>query len=204
MGQIFYIIGKSASGKDTIYKRLLEDPSLKLTRITPYTTRPMREGEIPGQDYYFIIPEDLEVFRRAGKVIESRTYATAHGPWTYATIDDGNLGMAGVNYLGVGVLQSYMDLRAYFGPDVVRPIYIEVEDGERLQRALDRTRSDDVPRYKELCRRFLTDSEDFSEEKLLAAGIERRFENDDLEWCLGEIRAYIAGEEISAANEVPV
>lgn len=44
MSKIFYIMGKSSSGKDTIYKKIREKlPQLK--RITPYTTRPIREGD---------------------------------------------------------------------------------------------------------------------------------------------------------------
>lgn len=52
MGKIFYIMGKSSSGKDTIYKRLLEDKGLDLCNIVLYTTRPMRQGEQPGREYY--------------------------------------------------------------------------------------------------------------------------------------------------------
>ncbi len=46
MGKIFYIMGKSSSGKDTIYNRLRIDEGLKLSNLILYTTRPMREGEI--------------------------------------------------------------------------------------------------------------------------------------------------------------
>ena len=43
-----------------------------------------------------------------------------------------------------------------------------------------------------MCRRFLADSEDFSEEKLKKAGICRRFSNaGSLEECLAEIRSFI-------------
>ena len=41
MGKIFYIMGKSASGKDTIYKELIEKMP-KFHSIVPYTTRPLR------------------------------------------------------------------------------------------------------------------------------------------------------------------
>lgn len=53
MGKIFYIMGKSSSGKDTIYSRLLEDSQLGLSRIVLYTTRPMREGEQEGRGVPF-------------------------------------------------------------------------------------------------------------------------------------------------------
>ena len=45
MGKIFCVMGKSASGKDTIYNKILQDDSLMLSRIIPYTTRPIRDGE---------------------------------------------------------------------------------------------------------------------------------------------------------------
>ena len=72
------------------------------------------------------------------------------------------------------------------------PVYLEVEDGERLQRALDRERAEKAPKYRELCRRFLADCEDFSEEKIAEAGITRRFQNDDLQRCKREIEEYLA------------
>ena len=74
-------------------------------------------------------------------------------------------------------------------------IYIEVEDGERLQRALDRERAQEVPKFAEMCRRFLTDSEDFAEEKVRAAGVEKRFYNRNLQECLAEIISYILEQE---------
>lgn len=58
MAEIFCILGKSASGKDSIYKKLLEDPTLDLTPVIPYTTRPMREGEREGVDYHSWIREE--------------------------------------------------------------------------------------------------------------------------------------------------
>ena len=53
MGKIFCVMGKSATGKDTIYQRLLHKKELNLQKIVPYTTRPIREGEEHGREYYF-------------------------------------------------------------------------------------------------------------------------------------------------------
>ena len=62
MGKIFYVMGKSASGKDTIYKRLLEmQPHLK--QVVLYTTRPIREGEKDGKEYYFTSEDRLKQLR---------------------------------------------------------------------------------------------------------------------------------------------
>ena len=68
---------------------------------------------------------------------------------------------------------------------------IELDDGIRLQRALDREKAQDQPKYEEMCRRFLADAEDFSEERIRQAGIVKRFYNNDLEECLEEITGYL-------------
>ena len=77
------------------------------------------------------------------------------------------------------------------GGGSIVPLYIEVDDGERRQRALDRERKQEKPKYEEMCRRFLADCEDFSEEKIAEAGIEKRFQNNSLEVCLEEVKDYI-------------
>ena len=178
-------MGKSASGKDTIYKRVKEQmPNLK--NIVIYTTRPIREGERDGVEYFFVDEAQLQELQKAGKVIELRAYNTVHGIWKYFTVDDGQFDSA-EDVIAIGTLESYVQLKEYFGNDKLVPIYIEVEDGLRLERALSRERKQKVPKYEELCRRFLADAADFSEEKLREAGIVRRFANVDMEECIDEI-----------------
>lgn len=186
-------MGKSASGKDTIYRRLIGEKELGLHTLIPYTTRPMRSGEENGKDYFFTDEEGLRRLQDEKKVIELRTYQTVLGPWHYFTVDDGQVNLAEYDYLMVGTLESYRALRDYYSPENVVPVYIAVDDGLRLQRALDRERAQDEPKYAELCRRFLADEADFSEEKLAEAGIEKRFENTALEKCLEEIRTFVRG-----------
>ena len=190
MGKIFYIMGKSASGKDTIYKELIEKMP-KFHSIVPYTTRPMREGEKDGVEYFFVDQERFDEMMDEEKIIEFRSYNTKCGIWTYFTADDGQVNLDASDYLGIGTLESYVKMREYYGEEALCPIYIEVEDGERLARALNRERSQKTPRYEEMCRRFLADQEDFSEEKIAAAGITRKFQNVDLEECVEEIAEYI-------------
>ena len=182
------MIGKSASGKDAIYKHLLGDPALQLVPYVGYTTRPIRSGEINGREYYFTDVETMGGYEACGKLIEKRVYHTVHGDWHYYSVDNETVDLEAHDYLYIGTLESYLPLREYYGADRVIPIYIEVEDGLRLQRALDRERSQEVPRYAEMCRRFLTDEEDFCEENLQKAGIERRFQNEQMEQCLAQIK----------------
>lgn len=191
MGKIFYIMGKSASGKDKIYSLLLQNKELSLQKLVLYTTRPIRAGEENGREYFFTDSKKLEEFRKEGKLIESRSYQTVHGVWTYFTADDGQISLKEENYMGIGTLESYCKMKEYYGEDNVVPVYIEVEDGERLRRALKREQKQEKPKYAEMCRRFLADQEDFSEKHILEAGIQLRFENDDLDNCVGNIIKYI-------------
>ena len=191
--RIFCIIGKSGTGKDTLYRELLNDGALPFERLVPCTTRPIRAGEQDGREYHFYTVEEFRALEQIGRIIESRCYETVHGPWYYFTADDGQIDPDAHSTLLIGTLVSYVALRDYYGADKVVPIYVEVEDGERLQRALSRERAEQQPKYRELCRRFLADCDDFSEEKIAEAGITKRFLNDDLARCKKEIEGYLAG-----------
>ena len=190
MGKIFCIMGKSSSGKDTVYKRLQEMlPGFK--KITMYTTRPIREGEKEGEEYHFVDVHKLRCMEENGEVIESRTYNTKCGLWTYFTADDGQIDLESNNYLIIGTLQSYADMRKYFGKDKIVGIYLVVDDFERLSRAMERERKQKEPKLEEMCRRFLADQEDFSDENLAQAGISTYFSNDDIEHCLEKISKFV-------------
>ena len=185
MGKIFYLMGKSASGKDTIYKKVKEQLP-KLKTIVIYTTRPIREGEQDGVEYFFVDDTRLQELQQAGKVIELREYNTVHGIWKYFTADDGQFDR-GDHLIAIGTLESYVQLRKYFGDEKLVPIYIEVEDGLRLERALARERQQREPKYEELCRRFLADAADFSVDKLSEAGITQKYFNMDMDKCIETI-----------------
>lgn len=188
MSKIFCIMGKSATGKDTIYKKLLQDNELGLRRIVSYTTRPIREGESEGMEYHFTDVKTMQLLEEQGRIIECRAYDTIHGVWYYYMVKDNQIDLTHNDYLIIGTLESYIKLRAYFGADKIVPIYTELDDGERLTRALEREKTQSEPKYEEMCRRFLADCQDFSCEKLREAGINKFYENNDLENCLQEIR----------------
>lgn len=187
MAKIFFVLGKSCSGKDTIFQHLKKDKKLNLITVTGYTTRPMREGETDGEEYFFVDRDKFTELKQQGKVIECRDYNTVHGVWSYFTVDDGQINLAKGNYIYIGTLESYKKMVEYYGSDMVVPLYIQVETGERLQRAVSRERSQKEPKYAELCRRFLADEEDFKEENIIEAGIRKRYDNIVLENCIAEI-----------------
>lgn len=189
-------MGKSATGKDTIFKLLTESVNVKLKTIVPYTTRPIRDGEVEGREYFYVDENRLEAFQREGKIIELRAYDTIHGVWKYFTVDDKQIELDCNDYLIIGTLESYQKTSTYFGKEKVVPILITVDDGVRLQRALDRERVQANPKYEELCRRFLADAKDFSIAKMRDAGITKTFENRDLKQCLNEIEQFILSEKL--------
>ena len=191
MGKIVCLMGRSSSGKDTIYKELLAQNHVMLQPIVPYTTRPIRAGERDGVEYHFTDEEGFLRLHNQGRVIEDRVYHTCLGMWRYFTVADDEIDPKSSSYVVIGTLESYEQMRRFYGEDKVLPIMIELDDGVRLQRALDREMAQDHPKYEEMCRRFLADAEDFSEEKLNKAGISRTFYNGELSRCLEEILSYL-------------
>ena len=191
MGKIFYLFGKSASGKDSLYERLISDTELNLCPVVLYTTRPMREGEKDGINYHFTNEKKLKQFEAEGRIIEHRIYQTVYGPWHYFLADDGRIDLERFHYLAIGTLESYCSVRDYYGSDKVVPLYVYVEDGERLIRSIERERHQAVPGYEEICRRFLADSVDFSRDKLDSLKLKKRFENVDFDICLTNLRKEI-------------
>ncbi len=199
MAKIYVLMGKSAVGKDTVHQKLLALAQGSLKTVIPYTTRPRRSGEEEGRDYHFLTDEAADALRAEGRIIEERCYQTVHGPWRYLTVEDGQIRLDGEeDYLLIGTLESYEKIRDFYGAEHVVPLYLYVSDHERLMRAIHREEEQAVPRYAEMCRRFLADEEDFSEEKLLAAGITEdcRYENADADTLACDLWKQISGKPV--------
>ncbi len=200
MGKIFVVMGKTSSGKDTVYKKVLDNLTLNqgiqtLKTVVIYTTRPMRPGETNGVEYFFATEEELKTLREQGKVIEERCFHTVHGPWYYFTVNDGQIDLERHSYLMINTLAGFEMIRDYYkkdGEDIVIPIYIEADPKERLLRYINRESLQKNPNYNEVCRRFLADEADFAEEELLRLGITKRYFNQELEECCNEIERDIA------------
>ena len=97
MGKIFYIMGKSSTGKDTIYKKLLDKYPEELRQVVMYTTRPIREEEKDGVTYNFVTEDYYNNAKEQGLIIESRAYNTVHGIWRYFTVNDGKIDLQNGN-----------------------------------------------------------------------------------------------------------
>ena len=192
MAKLFVLMGKSSTGKDTVYNEILKKSGVK--PIIMYTTRPMRAGEKNGREYFFTDDESAKKYEQEGRIIEIRAYNTVHGLWKYFTLDDGQIDIKSEEkYIIIATLEAYEKYRQYYGKEMVVPIYIEVDDKTRIHRALSREDLQENPKYKEMCRRYIADEEDFSEDKIISAGITRRYVNDSLERCVEEIIGIING-----------
>lgn len=200
MQNLIYIMGKSATGKDTIYQKIKE--KLDTNIYIPYTTRPQRDGEEQGREYYFITNEQFKKMLENNKVMEYRSYNTvkANGEkdiWTYATIDDKQWKKQG-NFLSIGTLESYNSILKYLKEHPEKnlnmvPVYISIDENERRKRAIKREGKQKNRNFKEMERRIKADNIDFSEQKLKEAGITENetFLNYDLHTCIENILKYV-------------
>ena len=190
MGKIFCIMGKSATGKDTIYKALLAREDLGLRRIVSCTTRPIRAGEADGVEYHFCTEEERDRLLALGRVIEMRSYDTCEGRWDYFTVADERIDLSAGDYLIIGTWSPTVKSGIFTGKSRWFP-FISRWRMDCGCPALERERGQQHPKYREMCRRFLADEQDFSQEKLAKAEIDRRFVNEEADRTQEEIASYI-------------
>lgn len=186
MGFLFVFMGKSATGKDTLYRHIMERHK-ELKPVITYTTRPIRSGETEGKEYHFVTVEQLEEWKRQQRVVECRCYQTVKGPWYYFTLDDGQIDFSQGNSCMISTLEGYEQIRRFYGKERVIPLYIQVPDILRIERSLAREKEQETPCVAEVCRRFLADEEDFCEDNLERLGISQRIENISLEDAILQI-----------------
>ena len=138
MGIIVALLGKSASGKDTMLSKLIS--GLGFFRVLPVTTRPMRPGEENGRDYEFVSREEFEEMDRSGRFIESREYNTLFDGkpdvWYYATARD-SIDLEKGNYTAIVDLAALRAIRSEFGSSVVA-VFLDVPETVRKKRCFSR------------------------------------------------------------------
>lgn len=149
---IIAIIGEAGTGKDYLVKQVVKKYKNKFHRIISYTTRPKRDNEEEGKDYYFTTQEHFLKMIENGSILE---YTEFNG-WYYGThrqeFDDNTLISIGVfDPQGVRNLQK----KGYS----VLVYKLCVPDKERLIRQLNREEDPDI---EEIIRRYQTDKEDFA------------------------------------------
>lgn len=152
MYKIIALIGKAGSGKDTMMHRVLErNPNLH--EIVSCTTRPRREGEVEGVNYFYLTPEQF-----GDKVLHDEMLeATCFNDWFYGTSyeslrsDVVNIGV--FNPAGIESLLGRRDV-------IVHVFYVTASPKNRLLRQLNREKDPDVD---EIIRRYKADEQDFAD-----------------------------------------
>ena len=149
--KIIALFGPSGAGKDTVMKWILEKYSKEIHKIINCTTRPRREYEEDGKDYFFLTDDNFAKYVLDGKMLE----ATAFNNWAYGTREwDLDKEKVNIGVFNIAAIQCLQD-----NPFInILPIYIHTDDKERLIRALNR---EEEPNCAEICRRFISDAADF-------------------------------------------
>ena len=156
MIKVVCLVGPSACGKDTLLHKVLKKTSLA-SPVVRYTTRPKRENEVDGEDYYFV---DNETFTE--KVLECQMAEAAEfNNWFYGTGKD-KLDKEKVNLMTCDLIAAD---NLYHDPDLdVCIIWVLVDAKERLMRSLKREKNPDV---NEIIRRFIDDERKYNEDNLV-------------------------------------
>ena len=158
------LCGKSASGKDTIAKRLSRRG---FEPLVSYTSRPMRDGEKEFVDYVFLTKQDFEQRIKEGRFIEYRSYKTlVNGKediWYYGTPKRDLIDMltAEKDFVIVLDLDGAKAFRDYYGWDNCLCVLLDASSADRTKRAMQRGSFDKT----EWERRMAADDEAFADEK---------------------------------------
>lgn len=151
--QVLALIGKAGAGKDTIQNVTCEAHPNVFHKIISHTTRPPRDNEIDGKDYYFT---DIPDFTRRvlnGDMLE----ATEFRGWFYGTsmesLDEDKINIGVFNPAGVSAMLETPGID-------VEVIYVDTDDKTRLLRYLNRSENPDCA---EMCRRYYADEQDFAD-----------------------------------------
>ena len=180
MYKVYALIGKSASGKDTIVQELLKR-NKNFHGVVSTTTRPKRDYEINGKDYYFVTEEEFVNLCNEDAMLEVSVF----NDWLYGTskisLDEEKINLGVFNIQGINSLmeREEIDLRVF---------YVTAEDKNRLMRQLSRENS---PNIDEIIRRYATDKQDFADYNIAFTFTEIENNNDeDFENCLATIQAF--------------
>lgn len=145
--KILLLIGKSATGKDTVLKEILEknNSKLPLKRAVSVTTRPMRENEIEGEDYYFITDDEFKLSEKNKEFIEETSYKVRQKIWHYGF--QKKEFSSDTNYLIIANPYGFRAfLKAYKNKEIdkeIVPIYLICSEEERKRRYLERDKSNE-------------------------------------------------------------
>lgn len=149
--KIIALFGEAGAGKDYILHELMKTDRGKedFHQIISCTTRPPREGEKDGVNYHFFSNQTDFLKQDLLEITEFRK-------WYYGT----PISSLDINKINIGVfnLQGIEQITHKSSTIDCLPIYIKTNDKIRLFRQLNRENNPDC---QEICRRFISDKNDF-------------------------------------------
>jgi guanylate kinase len=140
------IVGKAASGKDYLRKRMIQQGA---KYGVSYTSRPPREGEIEGVDYYFTSKENFEKLITENKLIEYQQFNGWYYGMTYDTFNESDCMILNVD--GLSQLPAEIRKQCFV-------IYVDIDMSIRKQRLSERNDNNDS-----ITRRIEADEEQFKD-----------------------------------------
>ena len=148
--RIIALVGKAGAGKDYLMRAALSAlPGLH--EIVTGTTRPPREGEQQGKEYWFMSDEQFEAYEANGEMLETTIFNNWHYGTPFSSLSLEHMNIAVVNPEGVRAMLSNPRVEVY-------PIFVDVRAKTRLLRQLDRELA---PNVDEIIRRYSADEKDF-------------------------------------------
>lgn len=177
MYNIIALMGQAGTGKDTILKKILATYPEKFNEIISCTTRPMREGEAEGVNYFYLTEEQF-----ADKILNNEMLEASLHHWYYGTSYD----TLRSDVINIGVFNPEGIYSLLESKDVnLKVFYIRATDKTRLLRQLNREKDPDVD---EIIRRYGTDKIDFVDLNFRHTEIWNE-EEESLDFCV----EYIGG-----------
>ncbi|MBS4894030.1 MAG: hypothetical protein KHZ90_09705 [Veillonella parvula] len=193
--KLICLIGKSSSGKDTIFQEILKT-NKKVKSAISHTTRPMRSNEKEGREYFFVTDNIFNEMFVNEEFIEKRKYKVANNStWQYGlskeAIDTDDTYIVIVDYKG------YCEFKRTLGEEIVHGIYIIADMKERVNRALHREKLIRDEQYLEIFRRFTKDEQDFPMEQISKdCVILKNNDKKDFNYCVNYINDLINKQDI--------
>jgi len=136
--QLIILLGFSATGKDTLLKEILTRFPDQVKSAVSYTTRPIRDGETEGIEYYFMTEEEYMAAR--DMVLNERAYDTfqngTESIWYYGLpYDEVNGDSDSITIVDFEGSKSILEK---LGCDKVKLIYLTVPEQELYERNIAR------------------------------------------------------------------
>jgi len=189
-GLMLILSSPSGAGKTTIARKLLEEDG-EIAMSVSVTTRPMREGEVEGRDYYFVDQAEFDQMVEDNSFYE---WATVFGH-SYGTpkaqirtgLKDGRDFLFDIDWQGTQQLYQKAEV------DVVR-VFILPPSLEELHRRLI-GRNTDAPEV--IAARMARAQAEISHWD----GYDYVVVNDDVETCFGKVREILDAERMRRTRQ---